>query len=107
MEGGPPPQDGASSERCAWRAAGYPAYAGKRRAPQKFAGTDRQVRGLLLDVLRDGHADSGLGEHEPFWVSRARLDAVWPDDTQRDRALRSLLADGLLVESHGEFSLPV
>ena len=95
------------AERCAWRAAGYPAYAGKRRAPQKFAGTDRQVRGLLLDVLRDGHADSGLGEHEPFWVSRARLDAVWPDDTQRDRALRSLLADGLLVESHGEFSLPV
>ena len=65
------------------------------------------MRGLLLDVLRDGHADSGLGEHEHFWVSRERLDAVWPDDTQRDRALRSLLADGLLVEADGEFSLPV
>ncbi|WP_333618951.1 A/G-specific adenine glycosylase [Dietzia sp.] len=92
--------------RCAWRAQGYPAFEGKRRAPQKFAGTDRQVRGLLLDVLRDGHADSGLAEDEQLWVPRARLDAVWPDAEQRYRALRSLLAEGLLVESEGSFALP-
>ena len=32
-------------------------------------------------------------------VARARLDEVWPDDVQRDRALASLLADGLVVET--------
>ena len=37
---------------CAWRAAGSPAYAGRATRAQRFAGTDRQVRGLLLDVLR-------------------------------------------------------
>lgn len=94
------------AETCAWRAAGYPAYEGRRRAPQSFAGTDRQVRGLLLDVLRDGHAGAGLGEDEHFAVPRERLDAVWPDAAQRERALRSLLADGLLVESEGTYSLP-
>lgn len=82
---------------CAWVAAGKPEYDGPRRKPQSFAGTDRQVRGLLLDVLRDGEAGR---------VPRERLDAVWPDDVQRDRALASLLADGLLVEAGGYFSLP-
>ncbi|MGI8761145.1 MAG: A/G-specific adenine glycosylase [Jatrophihabitantaceae bacterium] len=71
---------------CAWRRAGSPAYGGPRGHPQRFAGTDRQVRGLLLDVLR---ADA-----EP--VSRAALDAVWPDPAQRERALRTLIADGLI-----------
>ena len=34
-------------------AAGRPAYTGPRQAVQGFAGTDRQVRGRLMDVLRD------------------------------------------------------
>lgn len=37
---------------CAWQLAGRPAYTGTVRPPQAFAGTDRQVRGRLLDVLR-------------------------------------------------------
>src|SRR5690349_24885671 len=37
---------------CAWVAAGRPAYDGPRRSIQTYAGTDRQVRGRLLDVLR-------------------------------------------------------
>ena len=81
---------------CAWVAAGRPAYDGPRRATQTFAGTDRQVRGMLMDVLRDGAGP----------VDRSRLDAVWPDDAQRDRALASLLADGLLVERDGGYDLP-
>lgn len=81
---------------CEWVAAGRPEYDGPRRKVQTFAGTDRQVRGLLLDVLRDGEGS----------VRRDRLDAVWPDDVQRDRALASLLVDGLVVESRGLFSLP-
>ncbi len=52
---------------------------------QKFAGTDRQVRGKLMDVLR--------GSAHP--VERAQLDLVWLSDPgQRDRALDSLLVDG-------------
>src|SRR5438105_1491769 len=38
---------------CAWRAAGQPAADGPPRRSQAYAGTDRQVRGLLLAVLRD------------------------------------------------------
>ncbi|MGI8529032.1 MAG: A/G-specific adenine glycosylase [Geodermatophilaceae bacterium] len=83
--------------RCAWVTAGRPAYDGPRRATQRFAGTDRQVRGLLLDVLR--------GSPDP--VDRTALDVVWPDDGQRERSLASLLADGLAAERpDGSYALP-
>lgn len=71
---------------CTWVRAGRPAHTGPPRRVQKFVGTDRQVRGLLLDVLRDGDAPA----------TRERLDLVWPDAAQRDRALDSLLTDGLV-----------
>lgn len=82
---------------CAWQAAGRPAYDGPRRPVQRFAGTDRQVRGKLLDVLR--------GAVDP--VPRTELDAVWSDAAQRDRCLLTLLEDGL-AEQHpdGRFALP-
>jgi A/G-specific adenine glycosylase len=76
---------------CAWRLAGQPPAEGPTRRPQQYAGTDRQVRGLLLAVLRD--------ETEP--VPLARLDLVWADPVQRGRALASLLADRLVVELPG------
>ena len=82
---------------CAWRLAGYPPYRGPAARPQRFAGTDRQVRGLLLDVLR-GSADP---------VPQAALDVTWPDSAQRGRALGSLIADGLVeVLPDGRFALP-
>ncbi|MBD8870855.1 A/G-specific adenine glycosylase [Nocardioides donggukensis] len=75
------------ADRCAWRAAGHPAYDGPPRRAQAWAGTDRQCRGRLMAVVRDSEA--AVPEH--------RLEAVWPEATQRDRALAGLLADGLLV----------
>ncbi|QFU85775.1 A/G-specific adenine glycosylase [Amycolatopsis sp. YIM 10] len=82
---------------CAWQLAGRPAYAGPAKAVQKFAGTDRQVRGLLLDVLR--------GTEGP--VEKARLDLVWSQAGQRDRCLDSLLVDGLVEQTaDGLFALP-
>ncbi|MDV6011442.1 A/G-specific adenine glycosylase [Haloechinothrix sp. LS1_15] len=82
---------------CAWQRAGKPAYTGPAKPVQRFAGTDRQVRGLLLDVLRD--------TAEP--VTKTRLDTVWPQDGQRDRCLDSLLADGLVEQTaDGRFALP-
>ena len=81
---------------CAWRSRGYPAGSGARRV-QRYAGTDRQVRGRLLDVLR--------GNDSP--VTRAQLDVAWLTDTaQRDRALDSLLVDGLVEQTaDGRFAL--
>jgi A/G-specific adenine glycosylase len=82
---------------CAWRASGYPAAAAPTRRAQRYAGTDRQVRGRLLDVLR--------GNDSP--VSKAQLDVAWLTDTaQRDRALDSLLVDGLVEQTpDGRFAL--
>ncbi|MEV4762709.1 A/G-specific adenine glycosylase [Micromonospora chokoriensis] len=75
---------------CAWRASGQEAPAGPTRRPQRYAGTDRQVRGLLLGVLRES---TGPVPHQ-------RLDQVWTDDVQRARALAGLVQDGL-VEAAG------
>ncbi|MFN0144285.1 MAG: A/G-specific adenine glycosylase [Mycobacterium sp.] len=82
---------------CAWRDTGYPVGDGPPRAAQRYAGTDRQVRGKLLDVLRASSVP----------VPRARLDVVWLSDTaQRDRALDSLLVDGLVEQTKdGRFAL--
>ncbi len=81
---------------CRWRSLGYPPGTGARRV-QRYAGTDRQVRGRLLDVLRASDSP----------VTRAQLDLVWPADTvQRDRALGSLLVDGLVEQTaSGLFAL--
>lgn len=82
---------------CAWHQAGKPAYDGPAKPVQRFAGTDRQVRGLLLDVLR--------GTSEP--VPKTRLDTVWHAAGQRDRCLFSLLEDGLVEQTaDGRFALP-
>jgi A/G-specific adenine glycosylase len=82
---------------CAWRLAGSPAYAGPTIRAQRFAGTDRQVRGLLMSVLRE----------TPTPVRKNRLDAVWADATQRERALDSLIVDGLVDPlPDGRYALP-
>lgn len=81
---------------CAWHAAGIPLPDGPTRRPQRYAGTDRQVRGELLAVLREAT--------EP--VPRTRLDLVWTDAPQRERALASLLDDGLVWQpATGRYAL--
>ncbi|MGC5163744.1 A/G-specific adenine glycosylase [Rhodococcus sp. DT1] len=82
---------------CAWVQAGRPAHDGPAKRVQKFAGTDRQVRGRLMAVLRESTGP----------VERPALDSVWLDDPgQRDRALHSLLVDGLVEQTDdGLFAL--
>ncbi|MCI0158567.1 A/G-specific adenine glycosylase [Leifsonia shinshuensis] len=83
--------------QCAWRAAGYPAYEGPRKAVQKkYEGSDRQVRGRILAELRASHIP----------VTPEELEDVWPDAAQRDRALRGLVEDGLAVPEGGGYTLP-
>jgi A/G-specific adenine glycosylase len=84
------------SDQCAWNTAGRPAYDGPPRRSQTWAGTDRQVRGRLMAVLRDSESS----------VARSLLDGVWSDAVQRERALQSLLDDGLVVEVAGRYTLP-
>ncbi|MGA5818670.1 A/G-specific adenine glycosylase [Kitasatospora sp. NPDC094028] len=82
---------------CAWQRAGCPPYEGPARRGQTYEGTDRQVRGKLLAVLREAHGS----------VEQARLDAVWPDAVQRARALDGLVADGLVEPvEQGVYRLP-
>jgi A/G-specific adenine glycosylase len=71
---------------CEWTAAGQPEGASTRRQP-RYEGSDREVRGRLLAVVRD--ADGA--------VTRTRLAKVWADEEQCARALAGLVADGLLV----------
>jgi A/G-specific adenine glycosylase len=74
------------ADRCAWRAAGYPEHEGPRAPRQaRFAGSDRQVRGLVMAQLRASDVP----------VTADEVALVWPDAAQLRRALTSLVADGL------------
>jgi A/G-specific adenine glycosylase len=75
------------ADQCAWNLAGRPALDGPPRRGQTYAGTDRQVRGRLLDILRTSDGP----------VPKADLDLVWEDAEQRERCLASLLDDGLVT----------
>ncbi|KGN30974.1 adenine glycosylase [Knoellia sinensis KCTC 19936] len=83
-------------ERCAWNVGGRPAYDGPPRRGQKWHGTDRQVRGIIVQTLRDSL--------DP--VARADL-ASGRDAAQVDRCLAGLIEDGLVEPVGAErFSLP-
>ena len=83
--------------QCAWRLAGYPAFEG-RRAPvqKKFAGSDRQVRGLIMAELRASDLP----------VTADEIARTWAIADQRERALAGLLVDGLVVRVDGSYELP-
>jgi A/G-specific adenine glycosylase len=82
---------------CRWRALGYPASELPPRRSQAYEGTDRQCRGSILAALR---ASDGP-------VSADELRTVWTQAAQRERALASLIDDGLVVEGgEGTMALP-
>ena len=82
---------------CAWVAAGRPDTGDTRRRQATFEGSDRQARGAVLRILRAA---------APGAVLIDSVLAEWPDPLQRDRAIDSLIADGL-AEADGEMlSLP-
>jgi A/G-specific adenine glycosylase len=89
------------ARQCAWLAAGRRSEDTKPgprsgRRTQRYDGTDRQCRGRLLAVLRDGGP-----------VTQAAFDAVWADRTQLARALDGLIADGLADPlPDGRYALP-
>jgi A/G-specific adenine glycosylase len=83
--------------RCSWLARGRPELSTPVKRTQGYAGTDRQVRGRLLAVLRDADGP----------VTTAALAAAWDEAVQRHRALDGLVADGLVDPlPDGRWSLP-
>ncbi|MBD3752547.1 MAG: hypothetical protein IE935_08995, partial [Micrococcales bacterium] len=82
---------------CAWRSAGYPDTGDRRPRQATYEGSDRQVRGLVLRALR---------ESSPSPVAAEDLAPDWPDPAQRDRAIDSLIVDGLIELEDGSACLP-
>lgn len=82
---------------CAWVAAGRPDTGDTRRRQAAFEGSDRQARGAVLRVLR-------TAAPEPVLLDGVLPD--WPDPLQRDRAIDSLIADGLAEADGDLLSLP-
>ncbi|MEZ3159870.1 A/G-specific adenine glycosylase [Microbacterium sp. BWT-B31] len=82
---------------CAWRLADYPDTGDRRRRQARYEGSDRQARGAVLRALRDAPT------HE---VPQDRVIPHWPDARQRDRAIDSLIADGLAEAWAGMLRLP-
>jgi A/G-specific adenine glycosylase len=87
------------SADCGWFRAGRPGADAARPRGQSWHGTDRQCRGALLAVVRE--ASSG--------VTAAALRVAWPEpDSQRERALHSLIVDGLIepIDDGRRYALP-
>jgi A/G-specific adenine glycosylase len=83
------------ADACLWRARSYPDAHARTTRPQGFVGTDRQVRGLIVERLRSGGA------------VRSDIDVLWPDAIQLARALDSLVQDGLVDPiAPGRYALP-
>ncbi|WGD36697.1 A/G-specific adenine glycosylase [Lysinibacter sp. HNR] len=81
---------------CAWKQTGYPEYTGPKKPVQKkYEGSDRQVRGLIMAEARTSTGP----------VAPERVELLWDDVIQRDRALAGLLKDGLLVERPNGYTL--
>ncbi|WP_269745572.1 A/G-specific adenine glycosylase [Leucobacter komagatae] len=90
------------ADLCEWRGAGYPDNAPQKRPKQAaFAGSDRQVRGRIMELMRS--ATAAVTQDEAL---AAAADGSVREPEQPQRALDSLVADGLIVEFEGRLRLP-
>jgi A/G-specific adenine glycosylase len=78
---------------CAWRLAGYPKSEAKSKT-QEWNGTDRKCRGTVVQALRDNSKLSAIA-----------LKKLWDNDEQIEKALETLLADGLIEATGKSFKL--
>jgi A/G-specific adenine glycosylase len=83
------------ADQCIWRSLDYPLSDQPKRT-QSWHGTDRQCRGVIVQALRDNPV-----------LSKKEIMQLWDVPSQVEKALLTLLEDGLLVEQKGQrFSLP-
>lgn len=81
---------------CLWAAQGYPAAERRPRVQARFAGSDRQARGAIMALLRESATA----------VDPAELASAWAPQAQRQRAVQSLIRDGLLQKCRDGYRLP-
>ncbi len=79
---------------CLWRARGYPEPEQVIKKNGNFEGSDRQCRGLIMNALRNSHT-----------VSAAVLATLWSNPSQYEKAIASLLDDGLIEKRGNEYCL--
>lgn len=88
--------------QCQWQLDGAPPYTGPARRGQAWSGTDRQIRGAVLAVLRKAShpVDAAtLADEVP--------DSALRDPYQRARCLDALVSDGLVEPLANErYQLP-
>ncbi len=83
------------ADQCIWRSLDYPLSDQPKRT-QSWHGTDRQCRGVIVQALRENPS-----------LSKKEIMQLWDVPSQVEKALLTLLEDGLLVEQKGQrFSLP-
>ena len=83
------------AEKCQWRSLDYPSSERVKRR-QSWHGTDRQCRGTIVQALRDNQR-----------LSKRELNLLWDVPSQVEKAILTLLDDGLIEEQRkGIFSLP-
>ena len=72
------------ADKCMWRSLDYPkSDLVKRR--QSWHGTDRKCRGTIVQALRDNES-----------LTEAAIKKLWPDESQVEKALITLLDDQLI-----------
>ena len=69
---------------CTWRSLDYPKSDQPKRT-QAWHGTDRQCRGVIVQALRENES-----------LSKRKLLQLWEVPSQAEKALTTLLADGLI-----------
>jgi A/G-specific adenine glycosylase len=83
------------ADQCIWRSLDYPLSDQPKRT-QSWHGTDRQCRGVIVQALRENPA-----------LSKKEILQLWDVPSQVEKALLTLLEDGLVVAQKGQrFSLP-
>jgi A/G-specific adenine glycosylase len=78
---------------CLWRSIGYPEVAEVKKSAT-WHGSDRQCRGVIMQALRENNE---LHERD--------LITLWSDPSQYEKALTSLINDGLIEKRGKRFSL--
>ena len=79
--------------QCLWREIGYPEDEVNKKRVQ-WHGSDRQCRGAIMQALREKPA-----------VTEAELMKIWSSRSQYEKALASLLDDGLIQKEGKRFNL--
>lgn len=80
---------------CKWRSLEYPKSDVQKRV-QMWHGTDRQCRGVIVQALRENKS-----------LTTKEIKLLWDVESQVEKALRTLLADGLIASPQKNlYSLP-